>query len=121
MTGVQTPFVPVAIPGRLVYLRDGNAWMIEETTGNRQAIVTKGDLDGYIFSLSTDGTWLLFTRRSKEEGQINSLWAAQIGKKRPIIDLEVKNVVYFADWVPGSDPSSVLDGRAADRSSRLAG
>jgi resuscitation-promoting factor RpfB len=103
MTGVQTPFVPVAIPGRLVYLRDGNAWIIEETTGNRQAIVTKGDLDGYIFSLSTDGTWLLFTRRSKEEGQINSLWAAQIGKEPDqLIDLEVKNVVYFADWVPGS-------------------
>ena len=103
MTGVQTPYVPVAVPGRLVYLRDGNAWMIEETTGNRQAIVTKGDLDGYIFSLSTDGTWLLFTRRSKEEGQINSLWAAQIGKEPDqLIDLEAKNVVYFADWVPGS-------------------
>jgi len=103
MTGVQTPYVPVAVPGRLVYLRDGNAWMIEETTGNRKAIVTKGDLDGYIFSLSTDGTWLLFTRRSKEEGQINSLWAAQIGKEPDqLIDLEAKNVVYFADWVPGS-------------------
>jgi hypothetical protein len=103
MTGVQTPFVPVAVPGRLVYLRDGNAWMIEETTGNRQAIVTKGDLDGYIFSLSTDGAWLLFTRRSKEEGQINSLWAAQIGKEPDqLIDLDVKNIVYFADWVPGS-------------------
>jgi hypothetical protein len=103
MTGVQTPFVPVAVPGRLVYLRDGNAWMIEETTGNRQAIVTKGDLDGYNISLSTDGAWLLFTRRSKEEGQINSLWAAQIGKEPDqLIDLEAKNVVYFADWVPGS-------------------
>ncbi|HEX7976446.1 MAG TPA: G5 domain-containing protein [Anaerolineales bacterium] len=108
MKGIQRPFTPVAVPGRLVYLRDGNAWMIEATTGNRRAVVTTGDLDGYIFSLSDDGTWLLFTRKSKAEGQINSLWAARIGDPKTdgtpagLVDLKIKNVIYFADWLPGS-------------------
>ncbi len=38
MIGVQTPFSPVEIPGRLYYLRDGNLWMIEGNTGNRRAV-----------------------------------------------------------------------------------
>jgi hypothetical protein len=74
MIGIQAPLVPVAIPGRLIYLRDGNAWMIEESTGNRRAIVTTGDLDGRVLSLSDDKNWLLFTRRSESEDEINGLW-----------------------------------------------
>lgn len=103
MKGVQAPFVPVVVPGKLIYLRDGNAWLIEETTGNRRAVVTTGDLDGYIFSLSEDGKWLLFTRAASVEGQINSLWAAQVdGEADTLVDLDVENVIYFADWLPGS-------------------
>jgi hypothetical protein len=102
MIGIQAPIRPMAIPGRLVYLRDGNAWLIEQTTGNRRAVVTSRDLDGRVFSLSSDGTWLLFTRRSEEEGQINQLWAADItAENGTMIDLKVANVVHFADWVPG--------------------
>jgi hypothetical protein len=110
MLGVQAPFSPLAIPGRLIYLRDGNAWMMERTTGNRQALITTGDLDGRVFSLSSDGAWLLFTRRSEAKDQINELWAARItleGGSSPteaqeLVDLDVNNVIHFADWVPGS-------------------
>jgi len=103
MVGIQTPFVPVAIPGKLVYLRDGNAWLIEETTGDRRAIITTGDLDGRVLSLSEDLDWLLFTRSSEDEGVINSLWAAQITSEDTLlIDLEVPNVIQFADWIPGA-------------------
>jgi len=116
MIGVQAPLAPVAVPGKLIYLRDGNVWIIESTTGNRHAVLTSGDLDGRIFSLSSDGAWLLFTRRSDEEGQINTLWVARIGDADAdatppaeataeigeMIDLDVANVVHFADWVPGS-------------------
>jgi hypothetical protein len=103
MTGVQAPFITMPVPGRLVYLRDGNAWKIEASTGERKAVVTTGDLDGYIFDLSTDGDWLLFTRRAQEEGQINTLWAARIDSDlQEPIDLEVENVLYFAAWLPES-------------------
>lgn len=114
MKGIQRPFAPVTVPGRLVYLRDGNAWMIEATTGNRRAVVTTGDLDGYIFSLSDDGSWLLFTRKAKTDGQINTLWAARIGDPKTdgtpasLIDLRIKNVIYFAEWLPGSNAQAAF-------------
>jgi hypothetical protein len=101
MVGIQTPFVPVEIPGRIVYLLGSNAWMMEQTTGNRKPVVTTGDLDGHIFSLSEDGSRLLFTRRSTEEGQINSLWVADLNTDPiELYDLQVLNVIHFADWVP---------------------
>ncbi len=109
MVGIQTPFVPISLPGKLVYLRDGNAWSIEESTANRRAVVTTGDLDGRVFSLSDDGSWLLFTRKSQQEGQINELWAIDLAtqESKPI-DLGVSNVVLFADWVPGSHEKIVF-------------
>ncbi len=107
MVGGQAPFAPISIPGRLAYLLDGNAWIIEGTTGNRMPIVTTGDLDGRIFSLSPDGNWLLFTRLSKTEGSINTLWAAKIGtppgSEKLLVDLKVANVIHYAGWKPGAN------------------
>ena len=104
VVGIQQMFSPAVIPGRLVYIVGGNAWVMERDTGKRRVVVTGGDLDGYIFSLSSDGNWLLFTRKSKEAGQINALWVARIDLTTPkLIDLQVKNVIYFASCLPGSD------------------
>ncbi|GAB4469095.1 MAG: hypothetical protein Kow0088_00780 [Anaerolineales bacterium] len=103
MVGVQKPFVVHEIPGRIVYLLGGNAWMIEGNTANRILLVSSGDLDGRIFRLSQDGEWLLFTRRENEEGMINSLWAAHLvnfDKPVKLINLNVTNVVHFADLRP---------------------
>lgn len=119
MVGIQTPFTPVSLPGRLVFLLGRNAWMMEKTTGNRRPIITTGDLDGLIFSLSPDGSWLLFTRQSKDEDQINTLWAAQIdtdSDQAELFDLEVANVVHFADWVPGSSDNEVAFSTVEPRS-----
>jgi hypothetical protein len=109
MVGIQAPFVPFSLPGKLVYLRDGNAWLIEESTANRRAVVTTGDLDGRVLSLSDDGSWLLFTRKAQEEGMINELWTIDLSAQdsKPI-DLGVRNVVLFADWVPGSHEKVVF-------------
>lgn len=101
VVGIQQMFSPAAIPGRLAYIVGGNAWVMEGNTGKRRVVVTGGDLDGYIFTLSPDGNWLLFTRKSKEVGQINTLWAARIDLVTPkMIDLKVNNVIYFASWLP---------------------
>jgi hypothetical protein len=104
MVGVQRSFVPFEIPGRLVYLSDGDAWFLEGTTGNRQQLISTGDLDGRVFSLSTDGEWLLFTRSAEDEDTINTLWAVPVGNEDgDEIDLEVSNIIHFADWKPDSD------------------
>ncbi len=110
MVGMQSPFAPVAIQGQIFYLRDGNLWLIEGNTSNRRAVLTSGDLDGRIFSLSADGQWLLFTRQSADESKINSLWVANLWEalagnpgEAKIIDLKVDNVIHFADWRPGGD------------------
>lgn len=104
MVGVQAPFTPVSISGRIAYITAGNAWVMENSTGDRRPVITTGDLDGRVFSLSDDSNWLLFTRSSKKkpEEEINSLWMANIALKNPQpISLRVMNVVHFADWMPG--------------------
>jgi hypothetical protein len=117
MVGVQAAHAPVEIPGRLVYLLGDNAWMMEQSSANRRPLITSGDLDGRVLSLSDDGGWLLFTRRSGVEGQINALWVADLSTDPPQeIDLEVPNVIHFADWIPGSNSKvvfSTVEARAA--------
>lgn len=126
MVGVQRPFAPINIPGRLAYLAGGNAWVMDGSTGERRPIVTTGDLDGRVFSLSPKGEWLLFTRsdaRAETGGEpptpqqtptaspteaegtvrrINTLWAVDLTEEgaRPV-NLKVENVIHYADWVPG--------------------
>jgi hypothetical protein len=103
MIGSKSTFAPVNVPGKIAYLSAGNAWIIENSTGNRKSVVSSGDLDGRIFSLSSDGRFLLFTRYSNDEHKINSLWAASLTTDPVrIIDLGVDNVVHFAEFDHGS-------------------
>jgi len=103
MVGSQTPFTSLPIPGKLAYLSAGNAWLMEKTTGNRRAVVTTGDLDGRIFSLSQDGNWLLFTRDLGKENVINSLWAVRIDvETSTLVDLNAENIVHFAGFASDS-------------------
>jgi len=108
MVGVQTPFTAVPISGKIAYITAGNAWIMETSTANRRPLVTSGDLDGHIFTLSSDSAWLLFSRKSDKDPteEINTLWAVSTTTKNPKpIDLRVKNVVHFASWEPGKELS----------------
>jgi hypothetical protein len=104
MVGIQAPFSPVPITGKLAYLIAGNAWVMQDTTGNRRPIVTSADLDGDIFTLSADGAWLLYSRKAGKDGKdnINTLWVINVddATAKPI-DLRVKNIKNYAGWVPG--------------------
>jgi hypothetical protein len=40
MVGAQSAYAPLVIPGLLVYLAAGNAWLMEGTTANRRALAT---------------------------------------------------------------------------------
>lgn len=103
MIGVQAPFSPLPIPGKLVYLAGGNAWLMEGSTSSRAPLVTTGDLDGRILKLSRDGRWLLYTRKSTKppSEEINTLWLVDISNpKATPINLKTPNVVHFADFHP---------------------
>jgi resuscitation-promoting factor RpfB len=104
MVGVQSPFSPIAINGVIAYLANGNAWVMEGTTANRRPVITTGDLDGKVFSISQDQTKLLYSRSADEndEGIINSLWVVDITRNASTpVDIQINNVVHFAGWVPG--------------------
>lgn len=104
MVGSQMPFLSLSIPGKLAYLSGGNAWVMEGTTGNRRPVVTTGDLDGRVFSLSPDGKWLLYTRKSEGENEINTLWATRLeGEANVVVDFKAANVVHFAQFSPESN------------------
>ncbi len=103
MVGIQKPFITYNVPGRIAYILGGNAWIIDGNTANRILVVSSGDLDGRVFSLSSNGEWLLYTRREEKKDQINSLWAAHLvdfDKPIKVINLKITNVVHFADWYP---------------------
>lgn len=101
MVGSRSPFATIPIGGRLAYLSGGNAWIIEGTSANRRPVVTTGDLDGQIFALSPDGAWLLFTRKSPDNEEINTLWAAEVDNdSKLLIELNASNIIHFAEWNP---------------------
>ena len=106
MVGAQSSFTPLNIPGTIVYLAGGNAWIMEDSTANRRIIVSTGDLDGRIFKLSPNGEYLIFTRKSKKPAseEINTLWAVRVKNVEPKpIWLQAYNVVHFAEWIPGTN------------------
>ena len=107
LVGVKTNFATIQIPGRIVYLSDGNVWLLEHNSSNRKPIITTGSLDGRIFKLSDNGKWLLFTQRAERSHMINSLWVVKVDDPEVLIDLGVNNVIHFADWLK-SEPLTVI-------------
>ncbi len=104
MTGSQIPFTPFDIPGILAYISGGNAWVMEGSTSKRRPLVMNGKLDGRVFSLSPDGSWLLFSQRVQEKEKINSLFVVRTdGISKDPLALQVDNIIQFAGWVPGSN------------------
>lgn len=101
MRGAKTEYAPIKINGRLIYISDGNAWMMEGSTENRTPLVSSGDLDGRILDLSSDGQWLLFSRTGRST-EVNGLWMVNLNDwNAEPISLRVSNVLHFASWLPG--------------------
>ncbi len=105
MIGAQSSFAPLPIPGKLVYLAGGNAWIIDTSTANRTPLVTTGDLDGRIFELAPNGSYLIFTRKSTKSAdkEINTLWAVRANGGSKPFSTGISNVVHFADWIPNTN------------------
>jgi hypothetical protein len=120
MVGAQSSFAPLPVPGKLAYLAGGNAWIIDTSTANRTPLVTTGDLDGRIFEVSPNGTYLLYTRKSGKpaDQEINTLWAVKTNGGKPF-NTGASNVVHFAAWIPNTN-SIAFHRRAAQHRARLA-
>jgi len=104
MIGTQRGYIPLTFPGKIIFVSAQNAWLIEGQTGTRKPIVSTGDLDGRILELSPDSRWLLFTRQMHDlvDG-INNLWLIDIrNPEAEPIDLEVENIIHYAEWSPQS-------------------
>jgi len=105
LVGVQSSIAPISLPSPLVYISNGNAWVMDQSTANRYLLVPTGDLDGRVFSLSEDGDWLLFTRTEEDEDVINSLWVVALDDPEELlIGLDTLNVIHYAGWVPDIEP-----------------
>ena len=105
LVGVQSSIAPISLPSPLVYMSNGNAWVMDQSTANRYLLVASGDLDGRVFSLSEDGEWLLFTRAEEDEDVINSLWVVALDDPEDLlIGLDTLNVIHYAGWVPDIEP-----------------
>jgi hypothetical protein len=118
MVGIVSPFTSLPITGQIAYLTAGNAWVMKSNTGERQPTVTTGDLDGNVFSISPDGNWLLFTRKSEKDPavEINTLWVVNLNTTdAEPFPLNAKNIVLYADWVPG-EPLTVTYSTVEPRS-----
>jgi hypothetical protein len=103
MVGSQPLTTGVTLPGKLAYLSAGNAWIMEPSTTERKLVVSTGDLDGRVFSLSKNGFFLLFTRFSDNEHSVNKLYIASLlAQPIEILDIGVENVVHYAEFNPES-------------------
>ena len=74
--GTQGSLLPVNLSiGTIVYLANGNAWVMRHNSGDKRALISTNDLDGRIFVLSPDGRFLLFSRAADlSSNGLNSLW-----------------------------------------------
>lgn len=100
---------PVPIVGTLAYISNGNAWLMRGSSTAKTPITTDGGLDQRVFSLSSDGRQLLFTRSSNTNSRasfLNQLWYIQ-DTTVPTTPIQlVPEDVLYAEWVPGQ-PNSI--------------
>jgi len=102
LVGVQGELVSVPVSGTIVYLSGGNAWVVRESTDLRRNITGSSDLDGRVFSLSADGSRLLFTRAmvGDEGTPLNSLWTARISLVGEEPEYLGVTGVIWGEWAP---------------------
>ncbi len=71
--GTKDSILPISLPsGTIAYIANGNAWVMRHSSSDKRALTSTSDLDGRVFSLSSDGRYLLFSRR--HDDSLNTLW-----------------------------------------------
>ena len=112
LIGAQAEREPISISGSAAFIANHNAWIMRDTSLNQHRLTHSGDLDGRVFALSSDGSYLLFTRvptATGESAPINTLWiidtvAADAEPIRlTVTEDDPLNSVLWADWEPGCE------------------
>ncbi len=103
LIGAQTDIRPVTITGTVAYIGNLNAWVMQTTSANPRRLTDAWDLDSRAFSLSADGSFLLYTRAVTEtdhDAPLNRLWMVDT---RAIdtepVELDAEGLLW-ADWAP---------------------
>jgi len=103
LTGTQVQLQNVPITGTLAYLSNQDAWVIRGSSFQVRRLTNLGDLDGRVFSLSRDGSRLIFTRAATETEILNELWAVRTTEAAPNpVPLGLRDVLWAA-WSPAAD------------------
>ncbi|MCS7250906.1 MAG: G5 domain-containing protein [Anaerolineae bacterium] len=101
------------ISGTLVFLARRDAWRIAGETPRILRLTNLGDLDGRIFTLSSDGRFLLFSRASPTGTHtlLNTLWGLSLGADPPRPQpVGLENVLWL-EWAPQGDRVAFATGK----------
>lgn len=104
MIGVGSSRDTVPVIGRLAYLNEGRAILLENTTGSPRQLPVDGTLDGRVFQLSPDGRYLLYTAsttNNEQTGFRNELWLIPTTGDSQAQSLRIENVLW-AGWDPAA-------------------
>ena len=102
LTGTQVQLQNVPITGTLAYLSNQDAWVIRGSSFQVRRLTNLGDLDGRVFSLSRDGSRLIFTRAATETEILNELWVVRTTEAAPNpVPLGLRDVIWAA-WSPAA-------------------
>ena len=103
LTGTQVQLQNVPIIGTLAYLSNQDAWVIRGSSFQTRRLTNLGNLDGRVFSLSSDGSRLIFTRATTETEILNELWVVRTTEAAPDpLPLGLGGVLWAA-WSPVAD------------------
>jgi hypothetical protein len=96
---------PVAVTGRLAYISDGTARLIQTSNLNDRPLPTGNGLDGFVFALSPDGHMLLYTAKSAgdataEAGDFNTLYVLLNIDDPNAQPVRLLSNIFAADWIP---------------------
>ncbi|MBP6015899.1 MAG: DUF348 domain-containing protein [Candidatus Promineofilum sp.] len=119
MLGVNSGRETTAVGGRLAYLNNGRAIVLEGSTDLPRQLTIDGSLDGRVFQLSPDGQYLLYTVELEATEQAafrNGLWVVPVAEGGRPRALKIENVLWAA-W----DPSAVESPRIAYTTARSVG
>ena len=98
---------PIAVVGRLVYLSDNQGRLIEANSQNDHPLPTGTNLDGFVFTLASDGKALLFTAKPDaatpaSTGDVfNTLYILLDISDPNAVPIRLFDNILTADWVPG--------------------
>src|SRR5262249_53722779 len=73
LVGAQGLLRSVPVTGTILYLSNGNAWLMRETSSAKRPLTFTGDLDGRVFAPSPDGSRVIFTRRATVGGAVGAV------------------------------------------------